>query len=265
MSRRNYLIRLAFCGSAYHGFQVQQNALSVCQLLQDAMQAVLGQRVPVKGCSRTDAGVHARDYCVSFFADTPLSMEKMPLAINAGLPADIRVYSAQLVPEDFHARYNAAEKEYCYVFLNSSVADAFTPHLSYRVAGALDAPAMHAAAGHLVGQQDFRSFMTGDAGGMDTVRTVTKAEVRQKGPYLVFTVAADGFLYNMVRIMAGTVLLAGRGRLPPGGVPGILAARDRATAGDTMAAQGLYLNRVTYPGIAPVPSPQGPFVEDLFQ
>lgn len=262
MSRRNHLIRLAFCGTAYHGFQVQQNAVTVCEVLQNAMETVLGGRAPVKGCSRTDAGVHARDFCVSFFADTALPMDKLPLALNANLPPDIRVFHAQTVPQDFHARYAAAEKEYRYVILNSPVEDAFVPHLSYRVAGEIDAQAMDAAARPLLGRHDFAAFMTGDAGDMDTVRTLRRADVRRLGPYVVFTVAGDGFLYNMVRILAGTLLGAGRGK--PVDMNAILQSKDRSVAGDTLPARGLYLNRVRYPGMPDAPSPQGPFAWDLF-
>lgn len=262
--RRNHLIRLAFCGAGYHGFQVQDNALAVCEVLQNAMEKVLGEREPVKGCSRTDAGVHARDFCVSFFADTALPMEKLPLALNANLPPDIRVFHAQVVPDDFHARYAAAQKEYRYVILNSPVEDAFVPHLSYRVVGDVDAAAMGDAARLLLGTHDFAAFMTGDAGDMDTVRTVSRAQVLRRGPYVVFAVAADGFLYNMVRILTGTLLQVGRGRLDAGALPAILQGRDRAKAGDTLPARGLYLNRVTYPGLPAAESPQGPFVQNLF-
>lgn len=264
MSRHNHLIRLAYDGTAYHGFQVQDNAVTVCQVLQDAMEKVLGERMPVKGCSRTDAGVHARDFCVSFFADTDLPMEKLPLALNGNLPPDIRVFHAQTVAEDFHARYAATQKEYRYVILNSPVEDAFVPNLSYRVVGELDAEAMDAAARHLPGKHDFRAFMTGDAGDMDTVRTLTRAQVLRRGPYVVFIVAADGFLYNMVRILVGTLLQVGRGKLAAGDLPAILASRDRAKAGDTLPARGLYLNRVDYPGLPHVSSPQGPFAQNLF-
>lgn len=263
MSRQNYLIRLAFCGTAYHGFQVQKNAVTVCGVLQNAMEKVLGERVPVKGCSRTDAGVHARGFCVSFFADMALPMEKLPLAFNANLPPDVRVFHAQTVPENFHARYTATEKEYRYVILNSSMEDAFVPHLSYRVAGELDAAAMDDAARRLVGRHDFQAFMTGDAADMDTVRTITRAQVVRRGPYVVFAVAADGFLYNMVRILAGTLLQIGQGKQTHS-LATIIESQNRAKAGDTLPARGLYLNYVVYPGIESPPNSQGPFAHDLF-
>ncbi len=264
MSAQNYLIRLAFCGGAYHGFQVQKNALSVCQVLQDAMERVFGARPPVKGCSRTDAGVHARDFCVSFFAKTALPPEKLPLALNAHLPPDVRVWHAQQVPDDFHARYSAAEKEYRYVILNSPIEDAFVPRLAWRVAGPIDEAAMNEAAACLVGTQDFRSFMAGLPGDKDTLRAITKAAVERRGNYVVFTVAANGFLYNMVRILAGTLLAVGQGRLPPGALPAIIEAKDRAAAAETLPACGLYLNRVSYPGMEAPESPQGPFAAELF-
>jgi len=242
----NILLRLAYNGTAYHGFQVQKNALSVCEVLQDAMQAVLGARPAVKGCSRTDAGVHARGYCVNFWYDTDIPLEKLPLALNAHLPEDVRVFRAQAVPEDFHARYSAQGKRYAYHILNSAVDDPFRTGFYYRMAGMIDAARMQVATKHLVGTHDFAAFQAAGSDVLDTVRTITQCRVQAQGRWLALRVTGDGFLYNMVRIMAGTLLQVGTGALMMDDLPDILASRNRQRAGPTLPAKGLVLERVFY-------------------
>ncbi len=242
----NFLMEMAFVGTAYHGFQVQKNAVAVCEVLQDAMEKVFGSRPPVKGCSRTDAGVHARRYCVSFKMETGVSAKKIPLALNQHLPYDIRINWARQVPEEFHARYSAIGKEYEYVFRNSGVDDPFRAGQYYRVYPHLDEGAMQEAVNVLLGNHDFASFMSAGSDIEDTVRTITSLRViRQEDGVSIF-VAADGFLYNMVRIIAGTLLLAGQHKLNALGMEEILAGKNRGLAGDTMPAKGLFLNKVFY-------------------
>ncbi len=248
----NVLLWLAYKGTNYAGFQVQPNGRTVCAVLQDAMQAVLGARPDVKGCSRTDAGVHARRFALSFHYEGRPAPEKLVPALNAHLPPDVRALAAQAVPPAFHARYAAHAKTYRYHILNSRVDDPFADAYCHRIAAPLDAAAMQAAAEKLVGTHDFTSFCAAGSSAAahgDTVRTVTACAVRrdeQDGRYLLLTVTADGYLYNMVRILAGTLSEAGRGRLAPGDIPGILAGRDRALAGPTLPAKGLFLWDVAY-------------------
>ena len=243
----NFLMEMAFLGTAYHGFQVQKNAVAVCEVLQDAMEKVFGSRPPVKGCSRTDAGVHARRYCVSFRQETEVPLKKMPLAINQHLPHDIRINWVRAVPEDFHARYSAVGKEYEYVYRNSGVDDPFRAGQYYRVYPHLDEKAMQAAGDVLVGKHDFLAFMSAGSDIEDTVRTITSLRVVRQEDCVSIYVAADGFLYNMVRIIAGTLLLAGQNKLEAAGMEKILLSKNRANAGDTMPAKGLFLNKVFYP------------------
>lgn len=242
----NILLTLAYRGTRYHGFQVQENAVTVCSTLQDAMEAVLHARPDVKGCSRTDAGVHARAFCLSFVHEGALPCEKLPLALNAHLPMDIRVLHARPVPAEFHARYSASGKEYQYHILNSPIDDPFTQGLYYRVPHPLDEGAMHEAGQALIGRHDFAAFKASGSSVTDTVRTITALSVKRRGQSVTLTVAADGFLYNMVRIIAGTLLLAGQGRLSAEGVAAALASRDRYETGATLPAKGLFLNRVFY-------------------
>ncbi len=243
----NYLLTLAFNGSRYHGFQVQENALTVCEVVQNAMQAVFGLRPDVKGCSRTDAGVHARGFAMSFQVETGLAAEKIPLALNAHLPPDVRVRAGRPVPGAFHARYSAQGKEYSYRILNAPTDDPLFAGLYHRAGGPLNENAMQAAANALCGQHDFSAFCAAGAKEGSRVRHLQKLAVQRQGEWLEIRAAADGFLYNMVRILAGTLLLAGRGELNAAGAAEILHSRCRQKAGPTLPAAGLCLEEVFYP------------------
>lgn len=249
------LLWLAYKGTRYAGFQVQPNALTVCEVLQNAMEAVLGSRPDVKGCSRTDAGVHARRFALSFRYDGTVPLRRLPLALNAHLPPDVRVMQAQQVPENFHARYAAHAKTYCYRIRNGAVDDPFDAEYTHRVPKNLDLTAMEKAAAGFVGTHDFLALCASGssvAAHGDTVRTITRCDVTREGEILTITVTADGYLYNMVRILAGTILQAGLGKLDPEQVPAILASRDRRRAGPTLPANGLCLADVQYPGLLPI-------------
>lgn len=248
----NVLLWLCYKGTGYAGFQVQPNGPTVCAVLQDAMQAVLGARPDVKGCSRTDAGVHARRFALNFRYDGRPAPQKLVPALNAHLPPDVRVLEAAPVPEAFHARYAAHAKTYRYHILNSPVGDPFSAAFCHRIAAPLDAAAMQAAAEKCIGTHDFTAFCAAGSSAAahgDTVRTLTACRVQraeQDGRYLIITVTADGYLYNMVRILAGTLVAAGRGKLAPADIPAILEGRDRALAGPTLPAKGLFLWDVAY-------------------
>ena len=245
----NIRLTLCFDGTAYCGFQVQNNGVSVCETVQNALEAVLGTRPPVKGCSRTDAGVHALAFCLNFQADCAVPLHKLPLALNAHLPRDVRVTQAVQVPEDFHARYAAHSKTYCYRIWNSPIDRPFDEAYYHRVNAPLDEAAMQAAADRLVGTHDFLALCAAGsdvAARGDTVRTITRCRVRREGALITVTVTADGYLYNMVRILAGTLVQAGLHRIPPQAVDAILAGRDRKAAGPTLPAKGLFLQSVDY-------------------
>lgn len=242
----NILLNIAYKGTEYHGFQVQENALAVCEVLQNSIQSVFGARPDVKGCSRTDSGVHALNFGLNFHFETNLPDEKIPLALNNYLPDDIRVKYARRVPEDFHARYSALGKEYRYVILNSPVDDPFQKDLYYRLPRQLDIELMNRAAEYIKGRQDFAAFMSAGSAVEDTIRNVTSLNVCREEKRVVITISADGFLYNMVRIIAGTLVMAGEEKIKPEQTAEIIASKNRANAGDTMAAKGLFLSRVFY-------------------
>ena len=209
----NILLWLAYKGTNYSGFQVQPNGVTVCAVVQDAMQSVFGTRPDVKGCSRTDAGVHARRFALNFHYDGRIPVQRIPLALNARLPMDVRALAAQQVPDDFHARYAAHAKTYHYRLRCSAVDDPFDYETCHRVNGPLDLAAMQAAAAHFVGRHDFLALCASGSSAAahgDTVRTITACTVQQDGELYTLSVTADGYLYNMVRILAGTVLAFAR-------------------------------------------------------
>lgn len=244
---RNLLITLSYVGTHYHGWQIQENALTVQEAFQSALAKVTGGGEDIKACSRTDTGVHAREFCVSLQTGSPIPPERLPAALNHYLPPDIAVKSCREVPADFHARYSCKGKAYMYEIWNHPVRDPFLEGRALHYWYPIDEKLLDQAARHYMGRHDFTSFCTLDSRERgDLVRTVTEAKVERRGDLVVFTVAADGFLYNMVRIMAGTLLRVQQGKLAPGDIPGIIAARDRRAAGPTAPACGLYLGRVFY-------------------
>lgn len=244
---RNLLITLRYDGTAYHGWQVQENAVTVQEALQDAIEKVFGKRLSVVGCSRTDSGVHAKMYCCNFRTESSIPCEKVPLALNAYLPDDIGVYGCHEVPEDFHARYSCVGKRYIYVLHNSAFRDPFSFGRAYRYRLPLDETLLHRAAQDFVGTHDFAAFASAGGSVEDTVRTVQETCVYRQGDMVFFEVQADGFLYNMVRIMVGTLLGIAEGKISPDGIPEIIRSLDRSNAGVTAPPQGLYLKEVYYP------------------
>ena len=245
----NILLWLAYKGTNYSGFQVQPNGVTVCAVVQDAMQSVFGTRPDVKGCSRTDAGVHARRFALNFHYDGRIPVQRIPLALNARLPMDVRALAAQQVPDDFHARYAAHTKTYLYRIHNHPIDSPFDDKYYTRVPRRLDVDAMQRAAEQFVGKHDFLALCAAGSSAAahgDTVRTITDCHVTRKGDEVDIEVTADGYLYNMVRILAGTLCEVGVGRMQPDAIPGILASRDRSQAGPTLPAKGLFLEKVDY-------------------
>ena len=246
----NILLWLAYKGTNYSGFQVQPNGVTVCAVVQDAMQSVFGTRPDVKGCSRTDAGVHARRFALNFHYDGRIPVQRIPLALNARLPMDVRALAAQQVPDDFHARYAAHTKTYLYRIHNHPIDSPFDAAYYTRVPRRLDEAAMQAAAQQFVGTHDFLALCAAGSSAAahgDTVRTITDCHVTRRGDEVDIEVTADGYLYNMVRILAGTLCEVGAGRLRAADIPAILASRDRSRAGPTLPAKGLFLKCVEYP------------------
>ena len=245
--QRNLLLKLAYDGTRYHGWQIQENAVTVQQVFQEALCKVTGRQEDLKACSRTDTGVHAREFCVSLKTESPIPEERLVAALNHYLPQDMAVRSCQRMGEDFHARYSCKGKEYCYEIWNHPVREPFLAGRALHYWYPIDEALLDQAARHYLGSHDFSSFCTLDKRERgDLTRRVFTSRVERRGDLVVFTVGADGFLYNMVRIMVGTLLRVQQGKFSPEDIPGILEAKDRKAAGPTAPACGLYLNRVFY-------------------
>lgn len=249
------LLRISFLGTGYNGYQVQSDVPTVQRALNEASARLFGFECDVVGCSRTDSGVHANEFfvCISEKGkgslECTIPMQSVPVAYNSVLPTDIAVLSAREVEDSFHPRYDVKYKEYIYKILNSEVRDPFLADRAYYVPthySDTDVERMNAAAQHLCGTHDFSAFMASGSKIVDTHRTVMYASVEREGDTVIFKVAADGFLYNMVRIMTGTLLLVGSGRLEPSDIDAIIARGERSGAGPTAPACGLYLNKVVY-------------------
>ena len=244
---QNILITLAFDGTHYKGYQVQGTKPTICAAVQNAIEQVYGEKYDIKGCSRTDSGVHASGYCISFFAPkNKVAINKLPLALNAKLKSDIRVLSAAFVENDFHARYSAKSKTYVYTIRNSHMESPFTCAFEHKVSKHLDEKRMHAAAQYFVGKHDFLAFAGKKLKKGITVRTVNFAKVERDGEVIRFTVNADGFLFNMVRIMAGTLIRVGTGDMEAAAVTQVIEGKNRKAAGETAPAKGLCLTEVIY-------------------
>ena len=241
-----YLLTLRYVGAAYCGWQVQANARSVQQTVQDALEGVLGFRPALTGCSRTDAGVHAREFCAHFDAVLPMPADRVPLALNTRLPADVAALACREAEAGFHARYSCNGKTYCYQILCSRLRDPFLEGYAWRIPQRADAALLGRACTAFVGRHDFRGFCAAGSSVTDTVRTVSDCYVEGEGSLLRLFITADGFLYNMVRIIAGTLAEVLAGRIGVEALQEIIASGDRAKAGPTAPPQGLFLEKVWY-------------------
>ncbi len=238
---------VAYDGTNYCGWQIQNNGPTIEEELNQALTHLLGEEIHVIGASRTDAGVHALGNVCVFDTQTRIPPEKICLAVNQGLPEDIVVQSSCEVPINWHPRKCASEKTYEYRIANRPVALPTERSNTYFCHTPLDVDAMRRAASYVVGEHDFASFCSAGAEvGKSTVRTVYFCRITQEGDLITVRVAGSGFLYNMVRILVGTLLLVGKGQLPPEEMLTILKARDRNAAGPTAPAKGLTLVGIEY-------------------
>ena len=247
---KNIALRLRYDGSRYHGWQVQKNAITVAQTMEEALAKVCGERVKLTGCGRTDAGVHALRYCANFHSDCTVPVDRMPLAVNSRLPDDIAVVDAVEVPDDFNAIGSCVKKEYVYKILNSRIPDPFLADRVCFYPQRLDISLMQAAARAVEGTHDFKAVRSEGTQTKTTVRTVYWCRAEKDGDLITVSICANGFLYNMCRAMVGTMVYASYGKLIPEEIPALLEKRDRRLTGPTMPPQGLYLNRVWYDGAA---------------
>ena len=253
------LLYIRYDGSRFCGYQTQKNGYSVQQALNEGTEALFGHPCDITGCSRTDSGVHARMFCATVTArgtdslETTIPLDRLPRALNIRLPDAVAAYEALWVPTDFHARYSVTSKEYVYRILNTRDRAPFERDRAWhypRPITARELEAMQMAAAGFVGKRDFAACMASGSKVISTVRHVMAASVDTTpvsgGQLITFRVRADGFLYNMVRIMVGTLAEVAEGHIPPESIPSRLDSLDRTSFGRTAPAEGLYLNRVFY-------------------
>ena len=246
MEQRNIALRLSYTGTAYHGWQVQKNAVTVAEVLEKALASVVGHPVRVTGAGRTDAGVHAQVYVANFRTTSGIPAQRLPLAVNTRLPDDISVCKATVVPDGFNAIGSCRKKEYTYKIYNSRIRDPFYVNRVWFYPRLLDEAIMAEAARQLVGTHDFAAVRNVGTETLTTVRTVHYFEIERHGDLIDCRMCADGFLYNMARAMVGTCIYAAEGKLNPAEIPDILASRNRTLAGPTAPPDGLYMTNLWY-------------------
>ena len=245
---RNMAVRLRYEGTKYHGWQVQRDQISVAGELERVLSQLSGEEVKVVGCGRTDAGVHAQRYCANFRWNSRIPADRLPLAANTLLPDDIAVMDAMVAPDDFNAILSCEKKEYTYRIYNSRLRDPFWQSRAWFCPQELDAEVMDRAAKYFVGTHDFAAVRSVGTETKTTVRTIHYFDVTRTGQMVTLRVCADGFLYNQVRAMTGTLVYCSLGKLRPEDIPELLLRGDRTLAGPTAPPQGLYMTNVWYPG-----------------
>ncbi len=243
---RNIKLQIEYDGANYSGWQTQKNDKTVQETISHAIAQALQEKITIYGAGRTDAGVHALGQVAHFKTGSSIPAERLVHAINYYLPHDIVVKSAVDVSESFHAQYCTKSKVYQYTVLNDWTRSAINRNFCYVYGYALDMEKMADAAKMLIGAHDFTSFTTKAIEEKNRVRTVLRLEIRKEGKYLYFTIEADGFLYNMVRTIVGTLLEVGRGKIAGDTIKDILNKKNRIFAGPTAPARGLCLMEIKY-------------------
>lgn len=244
---RNLLVEISYNGANYHGYQVQANAISITEVLQDTIEKLLKKRENIVGCSRTDTKVHANSYFFNMKTESTIPCERFLRVINNALPDDIIILSCKEVPLDFHARYDCNGKEYIYKIWNSPLRNPFLADLALHHKPHIDVEKLHKIAQQFVGMHDFTSFCAkGFKAGSSMVKTVYYIEVTREQDFVFIKIKANAFLYNMVRIIVGTLLEINDGKLATTDINGIIAQKDRTKAGKTAPPQGLYLNAIEF-------------------
>ena len=243
---KKLLLTISYDGTDYHGWQIQPNGITVQEVMENATERLFGKKTDVTGCSRTDAGVHAKEYVCSFKGETTIPTDKIPIVLNTFLPDDIRAYKCEEVPDDFNARFCTLKKAYEYKILNAPVSDPNLRRNVWHYPINLDFEEMKKAAQILEGKHDFAAFCAAGSVVKNTVRNLMKLSLSKEGNIITIRAEGDGFLYNMVRIIAGTLVYVGNGKLTKENVKEYLEKKDRRLMGITAPPQGLMLVEVTY-------------------
>jgi len=243
---RNIALFLTYEGTAYHGWQVQKKDRTIGQTMEEAAAMIVGHPVKMTGCGRTDAGVHAKNYVANFRTSSTIPVERLPYAMNTHLPEDIVVTGAMEVHDDFNAIGSCVRKEYTYLIYNSRIRDPFYVNRAWFYPKHLDEKVMQEAASQFVGTHDFAAVRSVGTDVKSTVRTVYYYNVERCGDLIELKVCANGFLYNMARAMAGTVVYAAEGKIKPEEIGALLESGNRTAAGPTVPPGGLYMTKIWY-------------------
>ena len=244
---KNIALTLAYDGTNYHGWQSQINARTVSDTIGFSIKRLTGEKISLTGCGRTDSGVHAKIYVANFRSETNIPLDRFPYAVNSFLPDDISVFSAKAVPDMFHSTFSCRGKEYTYLIYSSKARNPFYKNRAYHYPLTLSFDKMCEASKKFEGTHDFSSVRSTGTDVKTTVRTINWCKVEQiEGKLISISISADGFLYNMARTIAGTILCSGRGSIKPEEIPSILKSGDRSLAGPTLPPEGLYLTRLWY-------------------
>lgn len=243
---KNIALTLMYDGTNYFGYQRQSGFITIQQVIEEALSKITKEKITVSGCGRTDSGVHAINYVLSFKTDSSMPVDKFPVALNSILPRDISVINAEEKSDDFDGRFSVKRKTYIYKIHNSEIRNSFLKNYACHYKYKLDLKRMKEAAKYILGTHDFKCFCASGAQVKTTVRTVYDLTLTQSGDEIELSITSNGFLYNMVRIIAGTLMYVGGGKMEPDDVKIIIESGDRRMAGITAPPEGLYLKSVEY-------------------
>ena len=244
--KRNIKLTIAYDGTHYSGWQFQKNANTIQAVIKHALEKIMGEKINLIGSGRTDSGVHARHQVANFKTSSRLPLKNIWMALNSNLPKDIVVSKVEEAPTRFNAQHDAVSKIYRYTIANTNFVDPFIRRYAAKCFYRLDMALMRKAAKYLTGRHDFKSFQAKDDHERDSVRRIKKISIEKEGDLVYIDIEADGFLYNMVRNIAGTLIEVGREKIAAESVKGMLKKRDRRTSGPTAPAEGLCLMKVRY-------------------
>ena len=243
---RNIKLTIEYDGTSYGGWQKQKNNRTIQQCIEEAIKLLTGEEVELIGSSRTDAGVHAKGMVANFITNSQIPADKFREAINTKLPDDIGIIKSEEVDRNFHSRYDSKGKTYCYTLVNRYEKVCIGRNYVYQVRDELNYNLMKEAAKYFLGKHDFKAFKTNGSSVKTSVRTINGLELELKGDVIKIFVSADGFLYNMVRIIVGTLIEVGKGKIKPESIERIIKNGDRSKAGPCVPPNGLVLEKVFY-------------------
>jgi len=243
---RNIKLTIEYDGKTFNGWQKQPNKLNIQGEIEAVIEEITGEKVELNASGRTDAGVHSFGQVANFKTNSTIPIEKIPIAINSKLKKSIVIKTAEEVDERFHSRYNCKQKTYRYVINNSEILSAIYRNLEYHVSQKLDVNLMKKAIKYFEGEHDFAGFKASGTSSKSSIRTIYNAEIKEENSRVCIYLTGNGFLYNMVRIISGTLVEVGLGKIKPEEIPNIIESKDRQKAGKTLPPQGLYLMKVDY-------------------